>query len=584
MRAAARRRSFGLRLALLALATTGFAACNAIFGIEAGQPAGPTGTGGTSSSSTSSTSSSGTTSSSSGTGGAMPAVCDGGAPGADGTNAAFARAYGGMWDEYGYAVAFGKSGTFVVAGTYSDDGTAFHNGPLPYTETYPDGGLAGDDLFVARFQTDGTNLWAQSFRGPGDQGLSSFLGQRNNGLRVALDPNDGIYLAGSFHGSFTMGQTPLADDTSRHDDTIDAFVARLDADGNALWAKRLGGPDNDVVLGLASDQQGNVVLAGMTANIDDTPMNVDFGCGMESIDPQPQGKGVEWLFVSKLDATGACLWHQRFQVDSGFHDIVNIGGGFALALDPSDNVIVGLGAYTDATYIGQGNLGAPHGLDLVLAALDPVQGDVLWSAAYGGDGPQRVWALATDACGDIVVGGEFDQQATFGTLPPLALPPDSGAASDATHAFVLRLARDADPHKPPTPVWAHGFMDDGWQSVTGVAVDNAGKVTVVGNLIDGPASIGVDFGDGNRMAPYPDDAGAYAFHPSFYIAKLEADGKYHFARRFGDDHFNFAYAVAVDGAGHTVVTGSAAMPVDFGGSTTPLSPQNQDAFVVVYGP
>lgn len=597
----------GVRLALVAFATTAIAACNAIFGINGGLPAGPSGSGGATSSGSSgsggkaSTSSSGTggmmststsgtggmmSTSSSGTGGAIAdagPVCDGNAPGSEGTNAIWALNAGGFWAQMGYAVAFGKAQTFVVAGTYADGETALGSGPLPYTSSYPDAGSGGDDIFVARYDLAGQNVWARGFGGPDDQGLASFLYQRNNALRVAVDAQDNVVLAGNYRGSFTIGST-LTNDTSRHADAVDAFVAKLDAAGNPLWAKPLGGPDNDLVLGLGVDSQGNIVFAALTANLDATALSVNFGCGAENVDPQPQSTGEQWLFVSKLGPDGSCVWHQRFQIDSGFNDVINIGAGLSLAVDPFDDVILALGADASRTYIGSGNIGSSQGRDVILAKLAHTDGHVLWRKAYGGPGAQRAWAVATDGCGNIVVGGEFDEAAAFGALAPLQLPADSGADPQSTHAFVLKLDLDADPAKPPAPVWARAFADDGWQSVTGVAVDGAGKVTVIGNLIDGPASMGVDFGDGVLTPPVPDDAGNWGYHPAFYFAKLNADGTLHHARRFGDDHANNAYGVAVDSAGHTVMTGAAQMKIDFGGGASPLDPNNIDVFVVMYGP
>ena len=43
-------------------------------------------------------------------------------------------------------------------------------------------------------------------------------------------------------------------------------------------------------------------------------------------------------------------------IDAGFNDVINIGAGLALALDPSDDVILALGADASSTFIGPGNI------------------------------------------------------------------------------------------------------------------------------------------------------------------------------------------------------------------------------------
>ena len=55
----------------------------------------------------------------------------------------------------------------------------------------------------------------------------------------------------------TIGTTTLTSKGS-----IDAYVAKFDAQGNSLWAKSFGGTSNDYANSVAVDASGNAFVAG----------------------------------------------------------------------------------------------------------------------------------------------------------------------------------------------------------------------------------------------------------------------------------------------------------------------------------
>lgn len=73
--------------------------------------------------------------------------------------------------------------------------------------------------------------------------------------------------------------------------TTDAFVAKLAADGTVLWATYLGGSDLDQPAALATDDQGNVYVAGTTYSPD-----------FPSTAPRIGVPGLESVFVTKYSA------------------------------------------------------------------------------------------------------------------------------------------------------------------------------------------------------------------------------------------------------------------------------------------
>mgnify|MGYP002682318742 CR=1 FL=1 len=77
------------------------------------------------------------------------------------------------------------------------------------------------------------------------------------GESIAVDDNGNSYVTGRFYGSATFGTTTL---TGSGDSDI--FVAKLDINGNWLWAKQAGGTSNDIGIGIDVDDNGNSYITG----------------------------------------------------------------------------------------------------------------------------------------------------------------------------------------------------------------------------------------------------------------------------------------------------------------------------------
>ncbi|MCX6565714.1 MAG: SBBP repeat-containing protein [Candidatus Aminicenantes bacterium] len=75
---------------------------------------------------------------------------------------------------------------------------------------------------------------------------------------IALDPAGNIYVVGDSQVSWGSPIRPFAGDH-------EAFVAKLNADGDLQWSTFLGGAGFDMGNGLAVDSSGNVYVAGERA-------------------------------------------------------------------------------------------------------------------------------------------------------------------------------------------------------------------------------------------------------------------------------------------------------------------------------
>ena len=108
----------------------------------------------------------------------------------------------------------------------------------------------GRDVFVAKYDGDGNQLWLKQF---GTSGWESY-GRKG----MALDSSGNIYVMGNTPGTFP-GQTSAG--------SYDAFVAKYDGAGNQLWLRQFGSSSVVSGYGIALDFSGNAYVTGQTYGI-----------------------------------------------------------------------------------------------------------------------------------------------------------------------------------------------------------------------------------------------------------------------------------------------------------------------------
>ncbi|HRR51788.1 MAG TPA: SBBP repeat-containing protein, partial [Candidatus Cloacimonas sp.] len=100
---------------------------------------------------------------------------------------------------------------------------------------------------IALFAQNEDWLWAKQAGGTSN----------DYGRSIAVDDNGNSYVTGDFAESATFGTTTLT--SSGYDDI---YVAKMDSNGNWLWAKQAGGTNYDYGYGIAVDAYGNSYVTG----------------------------------------------------------------------------------------------------------------------------------------------------------------------------------------------------------------------------------------------------------------------------------------------------------------------------------
>ncbi len=293
--------------------------------------------------------------------------------------------------------------------------------------------------------------------------------------------------------------------------------------GATDWAERLGGTSPDIAYSVATDNNGNIVIAGTFTG------TTDFGRGILT-----SYGGSSDIFVAKFDAAGNCLWSKSFG-NSGV-EVAN-----AAAVDGAGNVII-TGYFQGTGDFGGGvKTSVYNSRDIFIAKYNGATGDHIWSKSFGYAAEDTGYGLAVDSRDDsVIVTGRFAGVVDFGG--GYYLQSDGGTWD----TFVAKYRSDG------VHVWSKNFLSDSPDQGYGVATDRSGNVFVTGTFMGS-----VDFGAGYLTSA--------SLSYDVFLAKLDSAGNYKWARRFGNTGSDIGYSVAADNGGNVVVTGSFYGAVDFGG-------------------
>lgn len=234
------------------------------------------------------------------------------------------------------------------------------------------------DVVVAKRNPNGQMLWAMSFGGT----------QADYVYDMGFDDDGYLWLTGVFAGTITIGNYAFTSQGSN-----DVFVVKLNAaTGVVEYATRCGGSGNDAGLGLEVTPSGFVYLSGIFVG------NFNYGSFTLS------GPSYE-IYLLKLNSSGSLVWGTSI---SG----PGIESMWSITSDASENVYVcGLSTSASATFAGAAQ--AMQGNNHFIAGFN-ASGQLLWAALSNFNG--EIYAACTDAAGYVYFTGNFDTQASFGSI------------------------------------------------------------------------------------------------------------------------------------------------------------------------
>jgi hypothetical protein len=426
-------------------------------------------------------------------------AADAGAPG----SFLWTHAFGDTQDDVALDVVVDSAGNAIAVG-YFHGSTDFGAGPVA---------AIGNDAFVVSYAPDGSVRWHKTF------GASPTVWD-DAAVGVALDPCDGVVVAGTFFGAVDFGGGVL--DAGTHRGT---FVAKYDPDGTHVWSRVYTSSQEVRASDVAVDPAGRVTVAGAFAGVA-TLGGTDTHTALGILD----------MFVAQHDADGELLWSAAAGGES-FTLAQGVGA------DAWGNAIV-VGQYMGSFTIAPGWMHASVAAswDAFVVKYSPT-GEPLWSRSYGAAATDSARAVAVRPDGGILVGGAFaGGPVTLADEPYVA----TGFGSDG---FVVAHTAAGD------GVWAYVFGLGGDDLVHKLAVDGDGRALVAGEIQGA-----VDAGGG----PLPAAGGKDAL-----VAVLDSAGAHLGSHSIGGFADDASRSVARDAAGTLVVAGHFRTPIMFGSLSIP---------------
>ena len=158
------------------------------------------------------------------------------------------------------------------------------------------------DLYILKLDPNGNFLWVKQLNlNPTNNNI--FASSPIGGLPIKVTQN-GIFLTGAFTGTadFNPG-TNVNNLTVNGSGWWDAFLLKLDLNGNYIWAQRYGGTIIDCGRNIAFDSNNNIYLIGYFSGTAD----FDVSSATNSLSPN----GGADVFILKLDANGNFIWVKK---------------------------------------------------------------------------------------------------------------------------------------------------------------------------------------------------------------------------------------------------------------------------------
>lgn len=197
----------------------------------------------------------------------------------------WAKGFGGFSSDTGRGIAVDGSGNVYTTGNFI--GTVdFDPGPAIFNLNTP----GQQYVYILKLDASGGFVWAKSIQGVG-------VSSSDSGASIVLDALGNAYITGRFIGtadfdpgpaSYTMASLPQGTVNTQSD----IYILSLNASGNFLWAKSMGGEGSDESNSVHVDAQGSVYTTGWFQNL----VDFDPGIGVFSL----TSNGTFDIFIHKL--------------------------------------------------------------------------------------------------------------------------------------------------------------------------------------------------------------------------------------------------------------------------------------------
>lgn len=349
------------------------------------------------------------------------------------------KTYGGIHADYLFDAQPTADYGFILAGSSLSNKTG-------NKENNNNGDL---DFWIWKMNESGDLDWQKNFGGSGFDVLQSIK-----------NTNDG--------GFILAGTSNSPNDFQKKDSCkggTDFWVIKLDAKGEELWQRTIGGTGQDELLCAFQTFDGGYMLGGSSSSGPDIAEN-DFAAD-KSVFTKPdlyakseKSRGNMDYWIVKLNKSGVIEWQKTY------------GGEYADVLRSMEQTRDGgyiLGGYSNSPQSGDKTEPLKGIGDYWIIKIDNT-GNIEWQNTYGGNGDNQLYAIHQTEDDGYILGGNSNSTSSLTSL--------GGMVSNGIDYWVLKLDIKG------SVVWSKTY-DFGKKDILTSIIENKDKTYLIGGYSHG---------------------------------------------------------------------------------------------------
>lgn len=421
----------------------------------------------------------------------------------------------------GKAITTDHLGNVYTTGFFSGV-TDFDPGPGVYNLSVQ-GSVSNWNSYIQKLDPNGNLVWAKAFYGA----------NYDTGNDVKVDGQGNVYITGWYRGTVDFDPGAGVYNLTSNGDG-DAFVVKLNTQGDFLWANSFGGTADDYGNSIDLDSLGNVLVTGSFKGT----VDFDPGTGVFNLQSGNSNAG----FVLKLSNTGQLLW---------CNGIIGAGnaGGRTIKTSNSGYIYVS-GGYSGTIDFDPGsitnNLTAIGTSDIFIQKLD-TSGNLVWIKSIGSLGWKVAHDMELDELENIYLTGGYTGTMDFN--------PNQGSYSITSNGgndiFIAKFDSSSNIILAKTI----GGID--YENGNSVAVNQSGEM-----YISGDYSGSSDFDPGAGIVQRTSNGNS-----DIFIEKLDNQGNFVWVKVMGGSWVEGSHSIALDKHDNVLTTGYFRAQTDFNPGT-----------------
>lgn len=409
-----------------------------------------------------------------------------------------------------------SSGNIYVTGYFTGNCAFQYSPSLVLTSS------GADDIFVAKYDKNGTLLWAVKAGG--------FLSDR--GKSIAVTPNGNVYITGEYRGTCIFGNFSLTSVAN----SPDVFVAKLNTNGVFQWVKTGGGQENDLSYSIATDTSGNCVVTGQYSN------SVNFGVfnATSMINPNTSVFSYD-VFIVRYDANGNEMWLKHGTAkyaDRGMAVGMDLASNSYIVMQYSDTITFS-NMYPNVSYNVMG-----------VMKLDAL-GNEVWFQKAGGASMLIGYDIFVDKNGNSFITGDFKGSIYFYGTPNVYL--------QGTHDYNIFICRYAPNGQI---LWAKSSGSDNEVTSRAITLDSWNDIYVTGHFKCTMTEFSAYYGGTGLF-------NSVGYNDVFVAKYKFSQGVFQYARQYGSKLNDNGYGIVINTMNKPYICGSHAKQLNI-----PANPNN----------